>query len=69
MLGGFLFFIVPAIAIKALLLVQGEQFDRLDLVGAQKAQNVHVFDVGGCQAHGAGVVGVIAMPEALGLVI
>lgn len=35
MLGGGLFFIVPAIAIKALLLVQGEQFDCLDLVGAQ----------------------------------
>lgn len=46
MLGG-LFFIVPTISIKALLLVQGKQFNRLDLVGAQKAENVHILDVGG----------------------
>lgn len=68
MLGG-LFFIVPTIAIKTLLLVQGQQFDCLDLVGAQEAENVHVFDVRRRQAHGAGVVGVIAVPEAFGFVV
>jgi hypothetical protein len=69
MLGGGLFFIVPTIAVKALLLVQGKQFDCLDLVGAQEAQNVGVLDVGGNQAHGAWVIGVIAMAKALGLVV
>ena len=34
MLGGFLFIIVPTIAIKSLLLVQGEQLNCLNLVWA-----------------------------------
>ena len=35
MLGGGLFFIVPTIFIKALLLIKRQQFNRFDLVGAQ----------------------------------
>ena len=69
MLGGFLFFIVPTIAIESLLLVQCQQLNFFNLVRAQEAQNVHVLDVGRRQAHGAGVVGVIAVAEALGLVV
>jgi len=68
MLGG-LFFIVSTIAIKALLLAQGEQLNCLDLVWAQQTENVHILDVRRRQAHGAGVVRVVAVAEALWLVV
>ena len=47
MLGGGLFIVKPIIAIESFLLVQGEQLNCLDLVGAQKSENVHILDVGG----------------------